>query len=112
MNQARYITDIVNWGTSDYWAIPYEFFVRHGDCEDYAIAKFMTLRAAGFSQDNMRIVVLNDENLRIMHAVLAVYVGEEIYILDNQIKRMVSHRSIHHYTPIYSINETRWWRHR
>ena len=50
-NKARYILDIINWRLDDYWASPLQFLERDGDCEDYAIAKFMSLRALGFSND-------------------------------------------------------------
>jgi predicted transglutaminase-like cysteine proteinase len=69
----------------------------------------MALRDLGVSVDDMRIVVLNDLNLRIAHAVLAVYVSGKPYILDNQISKVVPASSIHHYQPVYSINENGWW---
>lgn len=112
INQEPYITDPINWGVPDYWATPYEFHIKDGDCEDYAIAKYMSLKKLGVSKDDMRIVVLKDENLRIHHAVLAVYRDDDIYILDNQIKDVIRHTEIAHYSPIYSINEGYWWRHR
>jgi len=112
MNRAPYIVDPINYGVSDYWATPRQFLAKDGDCEDYAIAKYLSLRALGYPADAMRIVVLQDENLDLAHAVLAVYIGPRIYILDNQIKQVVPHERIRHYRPIYSINETAWWLHR
>ena len=56
-NNWRYVTDPVNWGKDDYWATPGQFFKKNGDCEDYAIVKFMSLRALGFSNDELRLVV-------------------------------------------------------
>lgn len=111
-NQHPYIEDIINWGVRDYWATVPEFFAKNGDCEDYAISKFISLKRLGFAASSMRIVVLKDMNLGVMHSVLAVYEGGTIFILDNQIKQVVEHTAIHHYNPIYSINETGWWRHR
>ena len=111
MNEISYVKDIVNWGMEDYWETLFEFFTRNGDCEDYAIAKYLSLKKLGFTQDQLRIVVLNDSNLKILHSVLAVYEGGKVYILDNQIKNVLEDKRIHHYEPIYSINETAWWRH-
>jgi predicted transglutaminase-like cysteine proteinase len=108
MNKARYIVDPINWGVKDYWATPRQFFVKFGDCEDYAIAKYLTLKRLGLATDKMRIVVLQDLNLRVAHAVLAVYTYDDIIILDNQIKRTVPARVIRHYRPIFSINEDAW----
>jgi predicted transglutaminase-like cysteine proteinase len=112
MNDKRYVTDPVNWNLPDYWATPFQFLRKNGDCEDYAISKYMALRDLGVAVDDMRIVVLNDLNLRIAHAVLAVYVNGEPYILDNQISRVVPANAIRHYQPVYSINEAGWWLHR
>lgn len=112
LNRNRYILDIVNWKVSDYWASPIQFMERNGDCEDYAIAKFMSLRALGFANEQMRIVVLRDLNLKIAHAVLVVDQGGHRYVLDNQIRDIVPDTIIRHYKPIYSVNETHWWLHR
>jgi predicted transglutaminase-like cysteine proteinase len=112
MNRRPYVTDQVNWNLPDYWATPLQFLQKGGDCEDFAIAKYMALRDLGVPIDDMRIVVLNDLNLRIAHAVLAVYVDADPYILDNQISKVAPASSIHHYQPVYSINETGWWLHR
>jgi predicted transglutaminase-like cysteine proteinase len=112
MNDQRYITDPVNWNLPDYWATPFQFLRKNGDCEDYAIAKYMALRDLGVAVEDMRIVVLNDLNLGIAHAVLAVYVNDKPYILDNQISQVVPASSIRHYQPVYSINENGWWLHR
>lgn len=111
VNASPYILDIVNWGKEDYWETPFEFFVKNGDCEDYAIAKYMTLKRLGVAPEKMRIVVLQDTNLRLLHSVLVVTDGGKNYILDNQIQQVVKDSSIHHYVPIYSINEFSWWQH-
>lgn len=110
-NAHPYIIDQLNWGMTDYWATPYEFMEMNGDCEDYAIAKYYSLRAAGIPDDRMRIIILQDLNLGgIIHAVLGVYDGDKLWILDNQIKQVRDAMSIYHYKPIYGTNETRWWR--
>ena len=112
MNEAAYITDPRNYSIKDYWATPKQFFDLDGDCEDYAIAKFTSLRALGWGNDHMRIVVLQDLNLKIAHAVLVVYVDGKAWILDNQIKQIVSADTIRHYRPLFSLNEDSWWIHR
>ncbi len=112
MNRAPYITDPRNYSVDDYWATPRQFFNRDGDCEDYAIAKFMSLRALGWDNDDLRIVVLKDVNLRIAHAVLVVYGDGAVWVLDNQIEQVVAADRIRHYRPYYSVNEDSWWLHR
>lgn len=112
LNKYPYIDDIVNWGFDNYWETPYEFQRRSGNCKDYAIAKFMSLRALGVPNDIMRVEVVRDLNLGgVIHAVLVVNVGDKSYVLDNQIKQVVLTTKIYHYVPIYSINEQHWWQH-
>ncbi|SDG40924.1 transglutaminase-like cysteine peptidase [Roseospirillum parvum] len=111
MNRSRYIVDPVNWGVKDYWATVGQFLDKYGDCEDYAIAKYVSLRELGWSPDDMRIVIVQDMNLRVAHAILAVNLDGESYILDNQIGMLVKHSRIRHYRPIYSVSEKAWWRH-
>lgn len=111
MNRAPYIVDPINWNLPDYWATPDEFMLKDGDCEDYAITKYVTLKRLGYAPSKMRVVVLQDENLRVAHAVLAVELGDETYILDNQADPAVPHGKILHYRPVYSINESGWWLH-
>lgn len=110
-NNKRYVLDLDNYGLEDYWAVAREFLSRGGDCEDYALTKLFSLRWLGYPTDDARIVVLQDTNLRIPHAVLAVARGQDIAILDNQIGEVVSHHDIVHYRPVYSINEASWWLH-
>ncbi len=110
-NQWPYKQDPVLYKSPDYWATPNEFKKKSGDCEDYAIAKYFTLRSAGFPVEQMRIVVVKDTILRLAHAILAVYVDDEIYILDNLSKNVLSHTRIRNYIPQYSVNEKNRWMH-
>lgn len=117
MNEATYITDEVNWNKRDFWATPFEFMSRFGDCEDYAIVKYLSLKHLNFKEANLRVVALKDLNLRVGHAILIVFhkhpkTGEDIaWVLDNQIRDVADARSIHHYLPVFSINKNFWWRH-
>ena len=111
-NYAPYMTDPVNYHMPDYWATPLQFLKLDGDCEDYAITKYLSLRALEFADDDLRIVVLEDMNLRIAHAILVVYLDGVAWVLDDQVPEVVRAESIHHYRPIYSLNETTWWLYR
>ena len=110
LNQFSYVDDRRNWGR-DYWEIPQEFLKKFGDCEDYAIIKYLSLRELGWSADIMRIVVLTDMNLKVGHAVLIVNFQGKNMLLDNQITLVIDANKVHHYRPIYSLNEKGWWRH-
>ena len=111
LNDNPYLTDIRNWGIEDYWETPLEFLKRRGDCEDYAISKYETLKFLGVDPSQMRIVVVTDTNLGINHAVLVVRVEDKNYVLDNQTDHVIDSRRIRHYRPLYSVNETGWWLH-
>lgn len=110
-NAHPYIIDQLNWGINDYWETPFEFMEVSGDCEDYAISKYYSLRALGIPADRMRIIILQDLNLGgIIHAVLGVYDDDNnIIILDNQSKQIIPALKIYHYRPIYGVNEDYWW---
>lgn len=110
-NSKDYILDIENYGLDDYWATPKQFLQNNGDCEDYAIIKMMSLKQLGFDVNTMRVVVVQDTNQRIVHAVMSIDRRSDILILDNQIEEVISHRDIFHYVPVYSINENNWWMH-
>lgn len=112
INKTRYINDNRNWGKSDYWATPVEFFTKGGDCEDYAIAKYASLRALGVPENRMRIAIVQDMVKNIPHAVLVVYGDDGAYILDNQSQAMKYAADIKTYKPIFSINRTAWWLHK
>ena len=106
-----YRLDDANFGARDYWASPLEFLRRAGDCEDFSIFKFASLLELGFSDDQMRIVVVWDTLRRLPHAVLAVDLDGQTYILDSQSDIVLPHDRITQYRPQYSVNMTRRWAH-
>jgi predicted transglutaminase-like cysteine proteinase len=111
LNKFPYVEDITNFGVKDFWTTTQEFINFSGDCEDYAIAKYYTLKALGFDPASMRIVAVMDMNLGLGHAILAVHFKDENYILDNQFDGATQASRIKHYQAVYSINETQWWKH-
>lgn len=110
INHHRYVRSIDNWGQVNYWETPFQFMQVGGQCQDYAITKYLLLRAAGVPASRLRVVVLRDMNLQLDHAVLVAFVDGDALILDNLINQVVSASVIHHYRPYYSINEAGWWR--
>jgi predicted transglutaminase-like cysteine proteinase len=111
VNRVEYIEDKDNFGKSDYWASPTEFFARGGDCEDFAIAKYSLLKTLGVAEDRMRLAIVQDTVKDIPHAILIVYTDTGAMVMDNQIKTARFIDDIDHYKPIYSINANGWWRH-
>jgi predicted transglutaminase-like cysteine proteinase len=111
VNRWAYRTDLANHGRSDLWVTPTEFFARSGDCEDYAIAKYVSLRRLGFPDRQLRLVVLDDTARGIAHAVLAVYLDGGVWILDNLADDALPQARLPHYRPYYSLNEEGGWTH-
>lgn len=109
-NAMPYIEDTDNYGMTDYWQTPYELMEKGGDCEDYAIAKYISLKRLGIGESQMRVMIVQDNNLGgIMHAILEVKVGGTTYLLDNQATKVTTANKVFHYRPIYAINTQAWW---
>ncbi len=110
-NTWPYREDIENWGQEDYWEIPAEFLKKSGDCEDYSIIKYFTLKELGIPPETMRIVVVRDTIRNMAHAVLVVYMNNDAYVLDSLSNVVLSHTRFGHYSPQYSVNEFGRWAH-
>jgi predicted transglutaminase-like cysteine proteinase len=85
-NRLPYITDQDHWGVADYWATPSEFLASSGgDCEDYAIAKYFTLKELGVPVSRLRLVYARTWQSSGAHMVLAYYAapGAEPLIMDS-----------------------------
>ena len=111
VNRARYVPDQRNYGVADRWATARQLFERGGDCEDYVLTKYVSLRALGIPAEDLRITVVYDRLRRIGHAILLVQLDGRIMVLDNQSSRILRADQITRYRPLYSINEARLWLH-
>ena len=110
-NRWPYKQDRELYGVSEYWATPREFMTRSGDCEDFSIVKYFALRELGFEKEELRVVILMDRIRGIGHAVLAIYIENDILILDSLSNLILPHSRYKHYVPQYSMNETTRWAH-
>jgi len=89
---------------ADIWATPVETAARGaGDCEDFAIAKLWLLRSIGYTADQLQLVVLKDTRHNVYHAVLAVHLNGQSYILDNLSNRVLTDDALKAYVPIESF---------
>jgi len=102
VNRARYVPDDRNWGVSDHWATPAELFERGGDCEDYAIAKYLLLKDLGVEPSRMRIAVSRD------HAVLLVDTDQGQVALDNQRSRVAPPQARFLRAVVFTVNDINW----
>lgn len=111
INRIPYAGDGDNYQQDDYWASPYEFMEFGGDCEDYAIAKYLSLRVLGFSSDDLRIVLVDDTRTRLPHAVLVVFAAGQAWMLDSLSDSVLDASTIGYYVPVFSFNEEQTWLH-
>lgn len=114
----RYASDQEVWGKNDYWASPLEFMGKSaGDCEDFAIAKYITLQMLGISTEKLRMIYVrarfggpgstNSE----AHMVLGYYPtpSDEPLILDSLVASIRPAASRGDLTPVFSFNTQGLW---
>jgi predicted transglutaminase-like cysteine proteinase len=111
-NKIPYFTDVKHWKVEDYWATPIETIGSNGgDCEDFAIGKYFSLKELGMPIEKLRITYVRALKINEPHMVLAYYPtpDAEPYILDiltGKIK-LASERS--DLEPVYSFNDEDLW---
>jgi len=106
-NSVGYKTDLDNWGKSDYWATPIEMLVTNGaDCEDYVIAKYLSLRKLGIPDSKLRMMFVTALEQNQAHMVLAYYSAPNAIplILDNINPRILPATKRRDLRPVYSFN--------
>ena len=112
INQAEFIYDAPLWGQGDYWATPHELLVANmGDCEDFTIAKYFTLRELGVADSKLRLTYVKSVNLDQAHMVLSYYpVPNSVpLVLDNLNPRILPATSRKDLIPVFSFNGTGLW---
>lgn len=113
MNQTPFLSDREHWGKEDYWATPIEFLSTNGgDCEDYSIAKYFTLRALGVADDKLRITYVKELVIyNEAHMVLAYFPtpDAEPLVLDNINKSIQPASNRNDLLPVYSFNGSGLW---
>ena len=110
-----YKTDMEVYRQEDYWATPLEFMGNGaGDCEDFVIAKYMTLQMLGIGNEHLRLIYVRykvGDTPPIAHMVMGYYPQptQEPMILDNMVSsvRPASMRS--DLTPVFSFNSEGLW---
>ncbi len=111
-SRVRYAEDIDVWGVEDYWATPFEFLGKNeGDCEDFAIAKYFSLKALGVKEEKLNIMYVKALHLGIAHMVLAYYSTPEAdpLILDNIIDDILPGSKRTDLLPVFGFNGSGLW---
>ncbi len=111
-NAYAFVSDQEHWSQLDYWATPIEFIgTNAGDCEDYSIAKYVSLRAIGIPESKLRLVYVKAIVLDQAHMVLAYYPTPRSIplILDNLNRAVLPADQRSDLRFIYSFNGVGLW---
>ncbi|MET3518145.1 MAG: transglutaminase-like cysteine peptidase [Gammaproteobacteria bacterium] len=105
----RFGEDMEIWGQEDYWATPVETLGRgRGDCEDYVIGKYFTLRAMGVPEERLRLTYVRARvgGATQAHMVLSYYATPEAMplVLDSLVSSIMPASSRPDLTPVFSFN--------
>lgn len=104
INKVAYISDMENYDKEEHYATFDEFLRNGGDCEDYSIAKYYTLRKMGYSPDQLWLV--NGYNDNGDHNILMV-TGHNgfTYLMDSDYRNPYIPRYGMAFTPVGRFNE-------
>ncbi|WP_236234954.1 cysteine protease LapG [Pseudomonas tohonis] len=108
----RFTDDLALWNQVDYWATPVEALRRGaGDCEDYAIAKYISLRHLGVAAEKLRITYVKALRLNQAHMVLTYYEKPDAVplVLDNLIGSILPASQRSDLLPVYAFNGEGLW---
>lgn len=114
----RYRLDERLYGTEDYWATPLQTLGHGlGDCEDWAIAKYVSLRYLGMSDDKLRLIYVRAQiggprsPISQAHMVLGYYEtpDAEPIILDSLISNVLPASERTDLSPVFSFNADGLW---
>ena len=99
------MSDLAQWGVADRWSAPLETLSSgRGDCEDYAIAKYVALAEAGIGEDDLRLVIVRDLSVAEDHAILAVRASEKWLLLDNRRLALLEDNELRRVQPLFALN--------
>ncbi|MBI5658885.1 MAG: transglutaminase-like cysteine peptidase [Nitrosomonadales bacterium] len=111
-NRIPYVNDREHWGKDDYWATPVETAGSNGgDCEDFSIGKYFTLKESGVPLQKLRITYVRARNQAESHMVLAYYPepDAEPLILDNLVDEILPASKRPDLDPVFSFNDEDVW---
>jgi predicted transglutaminase-like cysteine proteinase len=102
----RPVSDLIQYHVEDLWSSPLATLAAGaGDCEDYAIAKFVALREAGVAPNDLRLIIMRNTLSGEDHAVVAARFEDHWRLLDNRYLVMLDDVQIRRYHPIFVIDE-------
>jgi len=101
----RPTSDLIQWGVPDRWSAPLATLTTgRGDCEDYAIAKYVALTEAGIDPDDVKLVILRDLAAAEDHAVVTVRLDGNWIVLDNRHLALVEDVDVRRVQPLFVLD--------
>ena len=101
----RPMSDLAQWGVADRWSAPLATLTSgRGDCEDYAIAKYAALVAAGFAEDDLRLVIVRDLAIGQDHAIVTARLDGSWIVLDNRRLALVTDIEMQRVVPLFVLD--------
>lgn len=99
------MSDLAQWGVEDRWTAPIATLTTgFGDCEDYAIAKYVALTEAGLDAEDVQLIIVRDLARGGGHAVVAVRLDGGWIMLDNRWLALVDDREMRRVTPMFVLD--------
>ena len=112
----QYATDDVVFKQKDYWATPSELFGHsRGDCEDYAIAKYVALLHLGIDSSKLRLIYVKAKigrsRVTQAHMVLGYYdsPSSDPLVLDSLVSNVLPGSQRTDLIPVFSFNDSGIW---
>jgi predicted transglutaminase-like cysteine proteinase len=103
----RPMSDLAQWGVIDRWSAPLVTFTTgRGDCEDYAIAKYVALKEAGVAAEDLKLVIVRDLAVGGDHAVVAARLDGDWIVLDNRWLTLVEDSQTRQMVPLFVLDQT------
>jgi predicted transglutaminase-like cysteine proteinase len=103
----RPMSDLAQWGVIDRWSAPLVTLATgRGDCEDYAIAKYVALKEAGIAAEDLRLVIVRDHAVGGDHAVVAARLDGDWIVLDNRWLTLVEDSQTRQMVPLFVLDQT------
>lgn len=101
----RPMSDLAQWGVDDRWTAPLATLTTgFGDCEDYAIAKYVALMEAGVAAEDVRLIIARDLVRGEGHAVVAVRLDGRWIMLDNRWLALADDREMRRLIPRFVLD--------
>jgi predicted transglutaminase-like cysteine proteinase len=98
------MSDQAQWGIPDRWSAPLATLATgRGDCEDYAIAKYVALKEAGVSENDLRLVIVRDLGSGQDHAVVTARLDTKWIVLDNRRLVLLEDLDMPRVLPLFAL---------